>query len=80
MGHGFLGMERDPWPPAIDGSDSDPVVTPKKNHNTVLWLVPRVVIGVFLALIAFAVYAHFATVATTNMRTFGPRHTRALPQ
>jgi len=78
MGHGFLGMERDPWPPAIAASDSDPVVPPKRK-NLLLWLIPRVVIGVFLVLVAFAVYAHFATVATSNMGTFGVRHSIPMP-
>ena len=65
MGHGFLGMERDPWPPTPTESDSDPVVTRRKD-NLLLWLIPRVVIGLFLVFVVEWVFAKLFAHSTTN--------------
>lgn len=78
MGHGFLGMERAPWPPAMEPSDSDPVVPPKRG-NRLVGILSRVAIAVVLALAIDEVCVHVFVRETTNASVrYGP-HLRHYP-
>ena len=65
MGSGFLGMERDPWPTAVEASDSDPVVPPKRK---IPWIgiICRLAIVVVLAYVVLYILVHAFVHETTN--------------
>jgi len=65
MGHGFLGLEHAPWPPAIDGSDSDPVIPPKRK---IPWgrIIGRLAIAVVLTFIVGCILARALVRQTMN--------------
>jgi len=78
MGHGFLGMERDPWPPAVDASDTDPVIPPK-HGSPLIRILCGVAIAVFLAFVIDEVCVHVFVRETTNASVrYGP-HVRHYP-